>query len=161
MISLVSFGSLLPSVPISHHSLSPLDDIQCPFSLLNAIRLMLVKLALDMYLHIGSLGDWCLNVFPNHICVGIQSLLSPGLVVIPRLKNPVCPTIYPLLKGIDRFMPFPRALVQKWNSKSLIQDLNLCCHIHLLWHQHRLYASIHRADESAFLLVGQHWCVHV
>ena len=44
---------------------------------------------------------------------GLNSeFLSPRLVASPRLKNLVCPTIYPYLEGeIIGFIPFPRVLV--------------------------------------------------
>ena len=38
-----------------------------------------------------------------------QSFPSPRLAASPRLKKPVCPTIYPL--RIIGFIPFPRVLV--------------------------------------------------
>ena len=39
---------------------------------------------------------------------------SSRLVLIPRLKSSICPTIYALLEGrTDGFMPFLRALAQK------------------------------------------------
>ena len=40
----------------------------------------------------------------------IQIFHFPNSVVLPRLKSPVCPTIYPLLEGRDEFIPFSKTL---------------------------------------------------
>ena len=35
----------------------------------------------------------------ERICVCVCGFPSPITVALPRLKNPICPTIYPLLDG--------------------------------------------------------------
>ena len=67
-----------------------------------------------LYIYIGQkwyLMPPCLAlsiiVFTNP-SVWIQSILSPRLVASPRLKNLVCPTIYPLLEGeyLDSYLSY-------------------------------------------------------
>ena len=55
--------------------------------------------------------------------VWIQSFLSPRLVAIPRLKNPVSPTIHPELGGRDLY-PSQKILTQKENTSNFSQDMN-------------------------------------
>ena len=48
-------------------------------------------------------------------------------VALPRLKGPVCPTIWPITceKGKRLIYAFPEGICATWNVKRLIQDLNL------------------------------------
>ena len=52
----------------------------------------------------------------------IQSFQSPRLVVIPRLKSPICPAIY---GWIDTF--------REWNTNSFVQDLSSGSLGHSVW----------------------------
>ena len=45
---------------------------------------------------------------------------SSRLVAFPKLKNPVCPTIYPSLRGKKRWIhTFPKGICVKWNANNL------------------------------------------
>ena len=62
--------------------------------------------------------------------VWIQSFPSPRLVISPRLKKSVCPTIYPIAGGrIIGFHTFPKGISAKGNAISLVSisyDDNHC-----------------------------------
>ena len=64
-------------------------------------------------------NHWCLNVVSKQIRIRIQSFLSCRLVAI-------------IILGIGGFLPSPRTLVWKWNTKSLVHNLNLCHCVHFL-----------------------------
>ena len=63
--------------------------------------------------------------------VWIQSFPSSRLVASPRLKNLVCPTIYPWREN-NWIHTFPKGISAMWNAISLVQDLNSCRHVHFL-----------------------------
>ena len=51
----------------------------------------------------------------------IRSFLSPRLVVVPKLKNAVCPIICPLLWVIWIY-PFSKGISKEQNTNSHVQD---------------------------------------
>ena len=47
---------------------------------------------------------------------------SSRLIAVPRLKNQVCPGIYPWLEG-EQIHTFPKGISMKWNTNNLLQNL--------------------------------------
>ena len=76
------------------------------------------------------------SLFLSVVQVRIQSFPSFKLVVLPKLKNPLCPIIY--LSMADRkemrwIQVFPKGIKMKWNTIRFIQDLNSDRRLHFLW----------------------------
>ena len=68
------------------------------------------------------------------LVLSLEKVVEPCLktIVIPRLKNPVCPYIYSLLEGEQWDHTFPNCISALRNANSLIHDLNLGCHVNFL-----------------------------
>ena len=73
-----------------------------------------------------------------NVCIyqPLQSFPSPRLVIIPRLKRPICPIILPLARGRSSWIHIiPNSISSMWNANSLVQDLNSCRRVHFLRRQ--------------------------
>ena len=114
------------------------------------------------------------NLLSGVLQVWIQSFPSPRLVAIPRLKSPVCPTIYYIAGGrIVGFITFPKDISVIWNANRIStwspcpfpMTVNIIPHTHTHMHTHThahthidIWGSFKKFLTSEWWAIIEHFC---